>query len=163
VLALLLIPVHVTQSRWLLCCGVVCCAVLCGVLQVTYRGSSEERADLLRFYQEFGGNMSRVFDWLMLSRPDVDSHRFMDTIEAAIRAGALVGLFPGGREWGAWLDKMSHLLPATPGARNHRHARSHTISDWMLHLNIGHLGANRRLIGLFSNRTAFPSCACHNW
>jgi hypothetical protein len=43
---------------------------------------------LLRFYTEFGGNMSRVFDWLMLSRADMDSHRFRDIIEAAIAAGA---------------------------------------------------------------------------
>jgi DnaJ family protein C protein 9 len=55
---------------------------------VSYRGSTEERSDLLRFYTEFGGNMSRVFDWLMLSRPEMDSHRFRDIIEAAIAAGA---------------------------------------------------------------------------
>jgi len=55
---------------------------------VTYRGSAEERADLLRLYQQLGGNMTRVFDWMMLSRPDLDSHRFRDTIEAAIAAGA---------------------------------------------------------------------------
>jgi DnaJ family protein C protein 9 len=59
----------------------------CRAVQVTYRGSAEERADLLRLYQQHSGDMGRVFDWLMLSRPDMDSHRFRDTIEAAIAAG----------------------------------------------------------------------------
>lgn len=40
--------------------------------------------------------MTRVFDWLVLSRPDLDSHRFRDVIEAAIAAGeggcVLVGI-----------------------------------------------------------------------
>ncbi len=68
---------------------VLCRAVLrvCFVWQVTYRGSAEERTELLRFYQEFKGDMSRVFDWLMLSRPELDSHRFRDIIETAIAVG----------------------------------------------------------------------------
>jgi DnaJ family protein C protein 9 len=56
--------------------------------QATYRGSSDERADLLQLYTQFSGDMPRVFDWLMLSRTDLDSHRFRDAIEAAIAAGA---------------------------------------------------------------------------
>jgi hypothetical protein len=42
---------------------------------------------LLGLYQQHRGGISRVFDWLMLSRPDMDSHRFGDMFEAAIAAG----------------------------------------------------------------------------
>ncbi|KAI8465272.1 MAG: hypothetical protein J3K34DRAFT_461492 [Monoraphidium minutum] len=52
-----------------------------------YRGSGEERADLLRHYGEAGGDMRAVFESVMLSRPELDSHRFMDLIDAAIDAG----------------------------------------------------------------------------
>jgi DnaJ family protein C protein 9 len=56
---------------------------------VTYRGSEEERSDLLKYYMRFKGDMDRVFSWLMLSRPDLDSHRFRDALEVAIAAGEL--------------------------------------------------------------------------
>lgn len=74
---------------------------------VTYRGSAEERSDLLRFYGQFGGNMARVFDWLMLSRPELDSHRFRDTIEAAIAAGEVKRLKP----YKAWAAKVASTPP----------------------------------------------------
>lgn len=54
-----------------------------------YKGSDEERSDLLRFYNQFSGNMVKVFDWLMCSDPDHDSHRLMDTVDDAIKAGEL--------------------------------------------------------------------------
>ena len=56
-------------------------------MQRKYRGSAEERADLLRHYAEFGGDMAKVFEWVMLSRPDADAHRFMAAINEAIAAG----------------------------------------------------------------------------
>ncbi|GBF96928.1 hypothetical protein Rsub_09008 [Raphidocelis subcapitata] len=52
-----------------------------------YRGSDEERADLLRRYTDCGGAMDAVFEWIMLSRPDADAHRFMATLDGAIAAG----------------------------------------------------------------------------
>eukprot|EP00877_Chromochloris_zofingiensis_P001773 jgi/Chrzof1/11597/Cz06g01170.t1 len=52
-----------------------------------YRGSDEEKKDLLRHYEQLQGNMARVFDMVMVSRPELDSHRFMDIIDAAIQAG----------------------------------------------------------------------------
>jgi DnaJ family protein C protein 9 len=55
---------------------------------VKYRGSAEERADLLQLVNRFRGDMRSVFDWLMLSRPELDSHRFRDTLEEAVAAGA---------------------------------------------------------------------------
>ncbi|KAF6258506.1 hypothetical protein COO60DRAFT_1626402 [Scenedesmus sp. NREL 46B-D3] len=52
-----------------------------------YRGSADERADLLQLVNRFRGDMRSVFDWLMLSRPELDSHRFRDILEEAITAG----------------------------------------------------------------------------
>ncbi|WIA41573.1 hypothetical protein OEZ86_008938 [Tetradesmus obliquus] len=54
-----------------------------------YRGSAEERTDLLQLVNKFRGDMRCVFDWLMLSRTDLDSHRFRDTLEQAVAAGEL--------------------------------------------------------------------------
>jgi hypothetical protein len=69
--------------------------------QAKYRGSEEERADLLRHYRECGGAMDRVFEWVMLSRPDVDAHRFMGALDAAIAAGAGGGAGAGASSAGA--------------------------------------------------------------
>lgn len=57
-------------------------------LQTRYQGSAEERSDLLRYYKQFRGRMATVFDHLMCSEPDTDSHRLMDIIEECIAAGA---------------------------------------------------------------------------
>ena len=78
----------------------------------TYRGSAEEERDLKDYFARFGGDMNqcvpqtpahiafgvcadaqrlpgglRVFDWLCCSRPDVDSHRFLETLRQAIESG----------------------------------------------------------------------------
>jgi DnaJ homolog subfamily C member 9 len=53
----------------------------------TFKGGAEERADILRYYEAFEGNMTKVFDWVMLSDPEQDSHRFMDLINSAIETG----------------------------------------------------------------------------
>jgi len=55
--------------------------------QRQYRGSAGERTDLLRHYSECGGDMAKVFAWVMLSRPDVDAPRFMAVIDEAIDKG----------------------------------------------------------------------------
>jgi DnaJ family protein C protein 9 len=65
-------------------------------LQAEYRGGQEERRDVLTHYQEFNGRMPRVFEWVMLSDTERDSHRYMDWIDAAIEAGESVwGASPG--------------------------------------------------------------------
>jgi hypothetical protein len=38
--------------------------------------------------------MERVFEWVMLSRPDVDAKRFMQTIDDAISKGGWRGRAP---------------------------------------------------------------------
>mmetsp|Transcript_35706 Transcript_35706/g.63666 ORF Transcript_35706/g.63666 Transcript_35706/m.63666 type:complete len:269 (-) Transcript_35706:153-959(-) len=54
-----------------------------------YRGSDEEAADLIRLYKKNKGDMPVVFEWMLCSRPDVDSHRFADAIESAIEEGSV--------------------------------------------------------------------------
>lgn len=59
-----------------------------------YRGSSEERRDVLRAYERCGGKMGRVYEEVMLSDVVEDEERFRGMIEAGIAAGeveALVG------------------------------------------------------------------------
>lgn len=53
----------------------------------TYQNSEEEMCDVLSYYDEFEGDMSEVFGHVMLSDPEVDSHRFMDIIRSAIDDG----------------------------------------------------------------------------
>lgn len=50
-----------------------------------YRGSEEEKADVLRYYEQFEGNMDQAFEWILLSDPCKDSHRFMDIVEDGIQ------------------------------------------------------------------------------
>ena len=52
----------------------------------TYRGSDEERKDVLEYYEQFEGDMTKVFAWVMCSEEADDSHRFADVVDAAIRA-----------------------------------------------------------------------------
>jgi DnaJ family protein C protein 9 len=59
-------------------------------MQAKYRGSEEEQQELLQLYEKHKGSMPRVFEWLMCSDPERDSHRFMDAIEAAIAKGGLL-------------------------------------------------------------------------
>ncbi|KDD76837.1 hypothetical protein H632_c91p3 [Helicosporidium sp. ATCC 50920] len=53
----------------------------------SYRGSEEEAKDLLELYVKHKGDMDAVLAWVMCSDASVDSHRFADTIEAAVAAG----------------------------------------------------------------------------
>lgn len=82
-----------------------------------YRGSEEERGDLLKYYQQFKGNMDTVFVWVMLSRPELDSHRFMDTLEQAIAAGE-VKRYKAFSRWAR--DVATKPRPKDPLARRAR-------------------------------------------
>ncbi|KAI5072391.1 hypothetical protein GOP47_0012497 [Adiantum capillus-veneris] len=55
----------------------------------SYQGSESETQDLKNLYTKCKGNMDIVFDRLMCSDPQQDSHRFMDLINEAISAGEL--------------------------------------------------------------------------
>lgn len=66
--------------------------------EARYRGSEEERQDLFRYYRDFQGRMSKVFAWLMCSRPELDSHRYRDWIEAEAERGSLER-YPAYNKW----------------------------------------------------------------
>lgn len=55
----------------------------------TYQGSENEKRDLKDLYTKCKGNMDKVFNQLMCSDPQQDSHRFMDIINDAVSAGEL--------------------------------------------------------------------------
>jgi len=68
--------------------------------QRDYRGSDEERADLLRHHARLEGDMPKVFEWVMLSRPGVDDRRFAAALDAAVAAGEQ-RRFPAYERWAA--------------------------------------------------------------
>ena len=49
-----------------------------------YRGSEEERRDVLECYAKYEGDMAKVFAWVMCSEESEDSHRFAYLVDAAI-------------------------------------------------------------------------------
>ena len=59
----------------------------CYLCQNEYRGSEEERRDVLLAYGQHRGDMSRVFENVLVSEEAVDAHRFMDMIEEAVKQG----------------------------------------------------------------------------
>ncbi|KAH9307567.1 hypothetical protein KI387_035478, partial [Taxus chinensis] len=79
--------------------------------EAKYRGSEEEKKDLLDLYTKFKGKMDRVFDWMMCCDPKLDNHRFKDIIDAAIMAGELKE-WKAYRQWGAEVDKTQ--APRSP-------------------------------------------------
>jgi DnaJ family protein C protein 9 len=54
---------------------------------MAYRGSEEEKQDVLLWWGQSNGDVDTVFRNVMLSDPEKDSHRFADMIEAAIASG----------------------------------------------------------------------------
>ena len=54
----------------------------------TYRGSDEEREDVVAAYAKFQGDMGKVFMWVMCSDEALDAHRFADMVDDAVSAGS---------------------------------------------------------------------------
>jgi DnaJ family protein C protein 9 len=61
--------------------------MLCVCVQRTYRGSPEEAGHLKKYYEKLKGDMEMVFMFVILSDPEIDSHRFMDIVQAAVASG----------------------------------------------------------------------------
>lgn len=59
--------------------------------ELRFRGSEEERRELLELYERFRGNMDKVFEWLVCSDPSRDAHRFAATVRSAAERGELPG------------------------------------------------------------------------
>ena len=55
----------------------------------TYRGSEEEKKDVLECYERYEGDMTRVFAWVMCSEEAEDGHRFAEVVDAAVKEGAV--------------------------------------------------------------------------
>lgn len=53
----------------------------------SFRGSEEERQDVLSWFSRSKGDMNQVFRNVMLSDPEKDSHRFADLVESAFASG----------------------------------------------------------------------------
>ena len=69
--------------------------------ETMYRGSEEERRDVLALYARFGGDMAKVYSYAMCSYPQHDDHRFADMVEAAVAEGAA----PASKTFEAWAKK----------------------------------------------------------
>lgn len=87
---------------------------------VSYRGSDEERAELLQYYMRFEGNMDKVFQWVMLSEPETDSHRFMDIIDAAIKAKHATRY----KQYTTWAKEVSGRPRPNPAAVSKKRQRA---------------------------------------
>ena len=78
--------------------------------EMQYRGSDEESRDLLSLYTRFRGDMKKVFDWMICSRPDIDSHRFRDNIRIAIKNEDnkydSINEFKAFTKWAEKIDKL---------------------------------------------------------
>lgn len=79
--------------------------------ETKYRGSEQERKDLLEYYKKWKGKMNRVHEWVLCSDPKLDNHRFKDIIDSAISAGELKES-KAYRQWGA--EVMKTRAPANP-------------------------------------------------
>ena len=64
----------------------------------TYRGSEEERQDVVNAYEKFQGDMSKVLMWVMCSEEAKDAHRFADMVTDAIADGSATS-FEAFTEW----------------------------------------------------------------
>lgn len=72
-----------------------------------YRGSDAERADLLKRYERCKGNMKLVFQWVILSDPGVDSHRFKKLLDEAIKLGEIKRYMV----YTTWAEKVKATKP----------------------------------------------------
>lgn len=64
-----------------------------------YQESEEEMNDVLSYYDEFEGNMHKVFDHVMLSDPEVDSVRFQGYIDSALEDGTVQTCYEAYERW----------------------------------------------------------------
>ncbi|GMH38681.1 hypothetical protein BSKO_06565 [Bryopsis sp. KO-2023] len=70
-----------------------------------YLGSSEEKAELLRLYKQYKGDMKLAFEFMLCSSDEIDSHRFMDILDGEIEAGALKEY----KRYTKWAEKIKKL------------------------------------------------------
>lgn len=89
----------------------------------SYRGGSEETKDLKDLYTSHRGNMKSVFEWLICSRVDEDSYRFMQILNAAIKDGELRS-FPAYDKWAKAVARKGPPSNAIASAKKRKEAES---------------------------------------
>uniref|UniRef100_A0A803QM05 DNAJC9 HTH domain-containing protein n=1 Tax=Cannabis sativa TaxID=3483 RepID=A0A803QM05_CANSA len=80
------------------------------------RGTDSEKKDLIDLYNQFKGNMPRLFSSMLCSDPKLDSHRFKDIIDETIAAGELKST----KAYHKWAKKVSETKPPTSPLRRNR-------------------------------------------
>jgi DnaJ family protein C protein 9 len=65
----------------------------------SYQHSEEEMNDVLGYYEEFEGNMQKVFDHVMLSDPDEDAERFQKYVDDGLKDGRLSYCYDAYTQW----------------------------------------------------------------
>jgi len=70
----------------------------------SYRGGEEERADVLRYYEEREGRMDEAMQFVMCCSDD-DAPRFMAMVDEAIEAGEVQGGFQAYESWAKRIRK----------------------------------------------------------
>ncbi|KAG0584511.1 hypothetical protein KC19_3G214200 [Ceratodon purpureus] len=94
------------------------------VFSASYRGSKEEEKDLVTLYTKFKGDFKKVFNQMMCSDPQLDSHRFMDIIDAAISSGELKE-YKTYRKWASEVSKTPrHPNPLAPPKKKKKNGDS---------------------------------------
>ncbi|CAI5986501.1 unnamed protein product [Closterium sp. NIES-64] len=76
-----------------------------------YRGSEQEAKELKELYERFKGRMDMVLECQVCARPEIDSHRFKDILDAAIESGE-VKVTKAYKKWAAEVAKKP--APADP-------------------------------------------------
>lgn len=85
--------------------------------EADYRRSPEEEDDLLRYYENFAGDMKRVFAHVLCSDESIDSHRFADIIDTAINEGR-VQAYPAYDSWRKRTRKRTRPTEAAERRQN---------------------------------------------
>ncbi|XP_062117633.1 chaperone protein dnaJ 6-like [Humulus lupulus] len=93
--------------------------------EANYRGSDSEKKDLIDLYNQFKGNMTRLFSSMLCSDPKLDSHRFKDIIDETIAAGELKST----KAYRKWAKKVSETKPPTSPLRRNSKSNKQSESD----------------------------------
>ncbi|XP_030492855.2 chaperone protein dnaJ 6-like [Cannabis sativa] len=93
--------------------------------EANYRGTDSEKKDLIDLYNQFKGNMPRLFSSMLCSDPKLDSHRFKDIIDETIAAGELKST----KAYRKWAKKVSETKPPTSPLRRNRKSNKESESD----------------------------------
>ncbi|KAH9624897.1 hypothetical protein KSS87_017000 [Heliosperma pusillum] len=93
--------------------------------EANYRGSDSEKNDLIKLYNEYKGNMKRLFCSMLCSDAHLDSHRFKDILDEAIASGELKEFKP----YKKWAKEVSKMKPPTSPLKRRKKSSKNSDSD----------------------------------